>query len=282
MNLNCFNKDLGLTLLTLAISALTGAHALAVEPMRDIAYKAEGDDHESERCKLDLYLPKEAKEFPTLVWFHGGGLEEGSKEDEMTVAIAQHFASEGIAVAVPNYRLSPEATYPAYIRDAAAAVVWVHSKIADHGGDPTRLFVAGHSAGGYLAAMIAMDPAYLKALGREVSIIRGVLPVSGQMITHSTVRKERGIPPTTPVIDAAAPAFHVREETPPFLLICGSEDLPARAAENIYFTAALKAAGHQAAEYVEVEGRDHGTIVSQIPDKEDPVAMMILALLQNE
>lgn len=259
-----------------------GADQGEIEVFTDIPYKLEArSDYEKERCKLDLYLPVDRNDFSTLIWFHGGGLQNGGKWGVMEAAIARRFAGDGVAVAVVNYRLSPKAVFPAYIDDAAASFAWIYQNIAEHGGDRSRAFVSGHSAGGYLTAMIAMDPRYLSRHDLDVNAIRGLIPVSGQMITHSTVRNERGIARTTPIIDAAAPSFHARKTTPPFLNIFGSNDLAARAEENTYFVAAMKAAGHEHVDYVEFEGRNHSTIASRLPEKDDPVALAILNFIEK-
>lgn len=83
-----------------------------------------------------------------------------------------------------NYRLSPRATHPAYIDDAAAAVAWVMKHIGEYGGDPTRVYVAGHSAGGYLTLMVGLDKAYLARYGEDADRLAGLFPVSGQTNTH--------------------------------------------------------------------------------------------------
>lgn len=264
-------------------TGIAAAESRTLTIVRDVAYKSgEGlTSYEIERCKLDLYLPEGGEDFATLLWFHGGGITEGSKSDPMTVGIAKWFARHGVAVALANYRLSPNATYPSYLDDAAASLAWLHANIGDRGGNAKRIFVSGHSAGGYLTATIGLDGRYLGRYGLAPDVIAGLIPVSGQTITHSTVRTERGTERTRPVVDEAAPLYHVGADTPPTVCICGGEDLPARAEENRLFVAAMKAAGHERAEYLEVEGRDHGTIVSRIPEPDDDVvARAILAFIQ--
>ncbi len=220
---------------------------------------------------LDLYVPQGARGFPTLVWFHGGGLTEGDKAGALEVKIARSLAERGIAVAMVDYRLSGQVRFPAYVDDAAASVAWVLEHIEDYGGSRGRVFVSGHSAGGYLAAMVGLDARYLEAYGQEPGALAGLIPISGQMVTHATVRKERGLPPQRPIVDSAAPVNHVSRDAPPILAIAGSEDLPARAAENAYLIAAMKAAGHKDATFREFEGRNHGTIIAGIPAEDDPV-----------
>jgi acetyl esterase/lipase len=245
---------------------------------RDIAYKSGEnlDAYERERCALDLYLPADASGFPLMVWFHGGALRGGDKAAAMQAEIASSLAARGIGVASVNYRLSPRVNSPAYVEDAAASVAWVLEHIGDYQGDVDNVFVSGHSAGGYLAAMVGANGEFLAAHGYELADLAGMIPVSGQMITHSTIREEHGLSGERPIIDAAAPLFHVSPDVPPWLAIAGSEDEPARAEENDYFIAALKAVGHRDATYLEFDGRTHGTIVSRIPRPHDPVADAIV------
>jgi acetyl esterase/lipase len=262
--------------------AAVAAPAAGVRVVKDLSYKVGGaTDYEKERCKLDLYLPTEHRDFPTIVWFHGGGLQSGDKAGDIAESFGQHFAARGIAVASVNYRLHPMAHYPAYIEDAAAAVAFVHREIVRYGGSSKRVFVSGHSAGGYLTAMVGIDGKYLAQHDLSSGDIAGFMPVAGQMITHSTVREERGISPRQPVIDEAAPDYHVRADAPPFLNIVGSHDLPARAEENRYFVAAMKAAGHKDVTYLEVEGRDHGSVASRIGEPGDAVAKAMTLFIQR-
>ena len=114
------------------ICALANASGLVasaqVRVVKDLAYKPDAaTDYERERCKLDLYLPNRAAAFPTIVWFHGGGLQNGDKAREIEVHAGQRFAENGIALASVNYRLHPQAHFPAYVEDAAAAVAFVIS-----------------------------------------------------------------------------------------------------------------------------------------------------------
>ena len=139
------------------------AKAGSVRVLADVPYKlAAATDYERAWCKLDLYLPKDRQGFATIVWFHGGGLRNGDKGGDIAVGFAKRFSSVGIAVASVNYRLSPQAKFPAYIEDAAAAVAFVHKEIVSYGGSDKLIFVSGHSAGGYLTSMIGMDARYLE------------------------------------------------------------------------------------------------------------------------
>lgn len=248
-----------------------------VQVFKDIDYKSgpELSDYEKERCRLDLHVPKGKHAFPTLVWFHGGGIKRGDKANEVTFGVATTLAKRGLAIAAINYRLSPNVLFPAYIQDCAASIKWIHERIVRHGGDPKRIFVGGHSAGGYLA-MILLDPIYFEREGLSMSDIAGFIPVSGQMVTHSTVREERNLSSTRIIVDQAAPLYHARGDLPPVLILAADNDSPMRLEENILMEAALKAAGNGSISLFVARERNHGSIVRRIPENGDPVAKAIL------
>ena len=269
-----------LILLALLLPLTTRA-ADDISTLKDLPYKS-GDqltDYERTRCKLDLYLPTSpAKNFPTVVWFYGGGLEAGDKSGRGTVRIATALAKNGVACAAVNYRLHPKATYPAYLDDAAASVAWTLAHIAEHGGDPKRVFVSGHSAGAFLTAAIGYDPKFLKPYHVSTDQIAGLIPVSPQVFTHFTIRKERGVPnpQTTPVIDDTAPTYHARPDAPPTLILIGDNDWPARLEECQYFIKLLTVLKHPDAHLQVIQNRTHGSIADKIPDKDDPSMAAIL------
>lgn len=196
----------------------------------------------AERCKLDLHLPPGKKNFPTLVWFHGGGLRSGCKEKDCPRGLWM----EKIAVAAVNYRLSGKnAQCPDYIYDAAAAAAWVRKHIAEYGGDPKKVYVSGLSAGGYLTVMLALAPKYLKTFGCDPHDFAGYLPISGQMTTHYTVLAERRAKdPSVPdvVLDEYAPIRLAGRNAPPLILLVGDPaiEFPARVEENLLLAARLK------------------------------------------
>jgi acetyl esterase/lipase len=152
---------------------------------------------------------------------------------------------------------------PVYLEDAAAAVAWVFNYITDLGGDAECIFVAGHSAGGYLTSMIGLDKRWLAGFGIDCDRIAGLIPISGHMITHFTIREERGIPNHQAIIDEFAPLFHVRTDAPPLFLITGDRDLEllGRYEENAYMERMMDVAGHRATSIRELKGFDHGAMV---------------------
>jgi acetyl esterase/lipase len=212
------------------------------------------NDYMRERCRLDVYHPTGTTGFATLVWFHGGGLTGGHR------FVPDALKERGIAVIAANYRLSPRAKAPAYIEDAAAAVAWTFRSIQQYGGLTNRIFVSGHSAGGYLTMMIGLDKRWLSAEGVDADRLAGLVPLSGQCITHFTVRAERGIKDTQPVVDEFAPLNHVRNNAAPLRLITGDRNLEmlGRYEENAYLWRMMKLVGRPDAELYELQGFDHG------------------------
>ena len=226
----------------------------------NVSYVAadEPDAYRRGRCKLDVYYPKGAEGFPTVVWLHGGGLEGGSKH------IPDELLEQGMAVVAVNYRLSPQARHPAYIVDAAEAVAWTFKHIAGYGGDASKIFVAGHSAGGYLALMVALDKSYLAACGVDADRLAGIAPLSGQTNTHYTIRKERGLDQRLPVVDGYAPLNRARVLPFPVLLVTGDRrlEMTARYEENAHLAAILRSLGNDRVTLYELQGFDHGTMLS--------------------
>jgi len=212
------------------------------------------DAYLKSQCKLDIYYPKNVKNFATIVWFHGGGITGGGKE------IPKELMDKGVAIIGVGYRLSPKAKAPAYIEDAAAAVAWAFKNIAAFGGNNKLIFVSGHSAGGYLGTMVTLDKQYLSKYNIDANSIAGLISFSGQAITHFTVRQEMGIKDIQPTIDKYAPLYHVRADAPPMLLITGDREIEllGRYEENAYFSRMMKLAGHQSTRLFELQGYDHG------------------------
>ncbi len=245
-----------LLLLVLVSTFQVSIAAGEYETKKNISYRDDSsslDDYQRKRCLLDIHHPK-SKGFATIVWFHGGGLTSGKK------SFPKGLLEKGHAVVAANYRLSPKVKVTDCLDDAAAAIAWVMVHISEFGGDPNRIFISGHSAGGYLTSMIGLDPSWLERHQIDANHLAGIVPYSGHAITHFTVRKERGIEAHRPVIDKLAPLYHVRKDAPPILLITGDreKELLGRYEENAYLFRMLKVAGHQDVTLFELDGYGHG------------------------
>jgi acetyl esterase/lipase len=254
----------------LAFAEQVQAEARQYQTHSNILYRTGADlsDYTKERCRLDVYYPTGTNNFTTVVWFHGGGLTGGIR------SIPEALKGKGIAVIAAGYRLNPQAKSPAYIEDAAAAVAWTFRNIQTYGGSTNRIFISGHSAGGYLTMMVGLDKRWLAAQGVDANQIAGLVPFSGQCITHFTVRAERGIKDTQPVIDDLAPLYHVRKDAPPLLLITGDRNLEllGRYEENAYLWRMMKLVGRPDTELHELQGLDHG----HMPDPAYPLLLRFL------
>jgi acetyl esterase/lipase len=153
---------------------------------------------------------------------------------------------------------------PAYIEDAAAAVAWVFKHIAQYGGSPEKIVVSGHSAGGYLTMMVGLDPRWLLPYDIKTGSDCRPCPFSGHTITHFTIRAERGIPGTQPVVDEYAPLYYVGADTPPLHLITGDRELEmlGRYEENAYMYRMMKVAGNKQTYLYELDGFNHGEMAT--------------------
>ncbi len=258
-------KQILLSVISLLFAVLVFAQDAEYETISDIPYYSESvtqsDEYIRERCVLDLYYPKDKHGFATIVWFHGGGLTGGHKE------IPEALKGEGVCVVAVNYRLYPKVKSPRYIEDAAAAVAWVVNNVNDYGGDTSLIFLSGHSAGGYLTMMVGLDKRWLASNHIDADKIAGLIPFSGHTITHFTVREERGIANTKPVIDDLAPLYHVRDDAPPLLLITGDRELEmlGRYEENAYMMRMMRVTGHKETKIYELDGYGHGMAYPAFP-----------------
>lgn len=234
------------------------ASAQSYQQVNDISYTRKSDAYSLERLKLDVYYPAGAVACPVVVWFHGGGLEGGYKE------IPAQLKEKGLVVVGVNYRLLPHVTVKEILDDAAEAVAWVFRHITEYGGEPGKIVVSGHSAGGYISMMLCLDKRWLTAYGFDADSVMMYVPFSGQAITHFNVRKMQGIPPLQPTIDEYAPLYWVRGDCPPLVLICGDRELElfGRYDENQYLARLMKLAGHQHTYLYEIDGHGHGGMVA--------------------
>ncbi len=225
--------------------------------IKDISYTKNNDTYSLERCKLDVYYPDDMKDVPVVVWFHGGGLTGGEKH------LPAELRNSGYAVVSVNYRLLPKAELEEVIDDAAAAVAWTLGNIAQYNGDPEKVIVTGHSAGGYLTSMVGLDKKYLGKYGIDADSLFALMPLSGQVITHFAQRQRQGMNELQPLIDQTAPLFHVRPDCPPYVIVTGDreEELFGRHEENAYMWRMMKLVGHPDVRIYELDGHNHGDMV---------------------
>lgn len=195
----------------------------------------------AERLKLDVYAPRAGApgKRPVILFFYGGSWNSGRRQGYAFAARA--LAARGFVVVVPDYRLVPEARYPGFLRDCAAAVRWARRHAGDHGGDGERIVLVGHSAGAYNAAMLALDPSLL---GPDRAAVRGVAGLAGPydflpLDDESTIAAFGAWPRPA----ETQPIAHVAAGAPPALLLHGASDLRVKPRNSRKLAGLLRAAG---------------------------------------
>ena len=159
----------------LVLILLLAAGAAEAGEERNILYYG-GKDRDNRKHRLDLYTPKSTKPAPVLMFIHGGGWQMGDRWQYALVG--RRMAERGIACAVISYRLSPGVKHPEHIRDCARAFAWLYRNVGKYGGDPERMFVSGHSAGGHLTGMLLAE-GWQKAHNVPANVIKGACAISG-------------------------------------------------------------------------------------------------------
>jgi acetyl esterase/lipase len=253
-----------------------------VEKHLNLAYNP-AKDADPVRHKLDLYVPKDARDFPVMMFVHGGAWRSGNKD--LYAALGNTFAKKGIGVAIINYRLSGRngsARHPDHIEDVAKAFAWVKANAGKYGGSKDKLYVSGHSAGGHLVALLATDEKYLKAEKASISDIKGVVAISGVYTIsslfgpfHDAFSKDEE------VCKAASPITHVKDGHPPFLIAYGNLDFPLLDQMAEQFGKKLKDCDCEAK--VMKLDRNHFSIIIQLAaDASDPLGKAMVEFMTKK
>ena len=193
--------------------------------------------------RLDVWRPGQVGPTlrPVVVFWYGGGWVKGTRDAYAFAARA--YASQGFVVVVPDYRKVPSVRFPAFVQDGAEALKWVRDHIADYGGDPNRVALAGHSAGAYTVAMLALDPRWLEAVGVDPHIVKAAVGLSGPydfypFDTKRSIDAFRGV--REPAL--TQPVTFARFDAPPMLLVTSSEDTTVRPRNAEHLADALRRA----------------------------------------
>lgn len=269
----------------------------AVQEVTDLRYRSD-KDADPVRHRLDIYLPKGKKDYPVIIFVHGGAWMLGDKNFfGWGPDIGHHFAANGIGAVMPSYRLSPKVKHPEHIKDVARAVAWTYQNIEKYGGRKEQMFLCGHSAGGHLVSLLATDDTYLKAEKLSPAIIKGVISVSGvyrvQELDISLPLATKAAKPAPPakvgfrlnlfwlifgndskVLKDASPVNHVKPGLPAFLLINAAKDLPLLPAMAMEFAKSLKKFKDKV-QSLNVADRDHESVMFRATSDDDPVAQAI-------
>lgn len=223
-----------------------GTHVAA-----DVRFGAHGQ-------KLDVWRSGDAKPggAPVIVFFHGGGWVKGTRGEYGWAARA--YASKGFVVVVPDYRKVPQVRFPAFIEDGADAVRWTKDNIARFGGDPERIAVAGHSAGGHIVAMLTLDPQWLAKAGAP-GAIKAAVGLSGPYDFYPFTGRAIAAMSAWPRPQETQPLAYARKDAPPMMLVTGTLDTTVRPKNARNLAAKLKVLG-AVVEEKEYAGQGHEDI----------------------
>ena len=261
-------------------SASRAAEAADIQVIEDIPY-LQNAGYADKKDLLDIYTPDRSGRLPVVFFVHGGGLLGGNKVGQGHVG--QRFAGDGLVTVVVNHRLSPGVTHPAHIEDLAASFAWTYKHVAEYGGDPSNIFVVGHSAGAYLIALLALDARYLEAHGLSLEHIRGAVPISGFFHVE---RVAPGRPKSVWGNDEqtwldASPSKYVGAGAPPFLCIYADGDVPERRQESEDLVQELHAVGHNAARTHQSTDRTHITIWQRLNSENDETSRLTVEFMKG-
>jgi len=254
----------------------TKSETFEVKTIKNISYN-DAKDADKNKHKLDLYLPKDQKDFPVLFFVHGGAWRAGDRRG--MGRLGNMFAKHGIGTVAISYRLSPKVKHPAHIQDVAKAFAWTYKNIGKYGGKADQIFISGHSAGGHLVALLATNPSYLKAEKLDVTNIKGAIPLSGIYTIRPNERMKSVFGMDKEECKTASPMEYVKGKHPPFLIAYASQDLAMIPRMSEQFCKALKGAKCEV-ECMKVEDRNHGTILGKaVTNDDDPLTQAMLKFI---
>jgi arylformamidase len=279
--------------ISLLVGLVVATTAFGQNVSRNLPYASPGH----ERQVLDVYAPAGAKNLPVVFWIHGGGWQGGDKSSVQEKPAA--FTKAGFVFVSISHRLLPDVDMGMIIRDVARALGWVHAHIAEHGGDPRRVFVMGHSSGAQLAALLCTDQRYLAAEGVPFSILKGCVPVDGDTYdvpaiieTAETRRRVHGQPmpkfghrekfgnDPAKHRDFSAVTHVARDKGIPPFLILHVADHPDNTAQAIRLGAVLKQAGVPVKVFGAKES-NHGRINANLGVDGDPSSKELFAFVTS-
>ena len=268
--------------LGLFVSSSPGAPSQSQGPPYEVTFVQgivyyEGAGFNPKKHILDIYMPQGLTKAPVLMFVHGGGWTFGDKS--LYSYLGRTFAREGFTTVVISYRLTPEVMHPGHIEDVARAFAWVHKNITKYGGNPEQIFVTGHSAGGHLTALLALDERYLEAHGLSTDLIRGALPISGVYNLNTRPGFNAVFTDDPQKRRDASPVAHIDDQQPPFLIIYAENDYRTADAQAIELFNLLKQHGTEA-ELLKIPAKDHITIITSVGQVGDPTTEAIVNFIR--
>lgn len=248
-------------------------------------------DAEPNLQSLDIYSPDAPQNLcPVVVWVHGGGWMASDKQKHVEDK-ATFFTQLGYVFASVNYRLSPDVHHPAHTQDVAQSIAWLQQNVANYGGDPKRIILMGHSAGGHIVSLLGTNARFLLELGLDPQVIKGILVIDGvgfdvqarmrsqkqgfsRMYTQAFGSHEEDWQDASPILHIGTHSY-----TPRYLMLCADHSNHAPVAAQIFWEA-LKEANLQA-EVTSISNKDHSTINEDIGKYKEVINMVIEDFLKE-
>lgn len=270
--------------------ATTLVAPLSPEPKawKDVAYRSVPKGVNERRLSLDIYSPDAKGKAPVMVFLHGGGWKRGDKSYQVG-GKAKVYTDAGFVYVTANYRFVPQIQFPTNAEDVASAIAWVKKNIAQHGGDPSRVFLSGHSAGAHLAAIVACDPTYLGKHQLKPTDLKGVILLdgagydipkimeSGRAFSKSTYEEAFG--KDTRRWELASPTVQIdkAKSVPDFLIVHAGGRADSKA-QGDALAAKIRAKGAKAEVFASI-GKDHAGVNQAVANPKDPQTIAMFKFL---
>lgn len=245
-------------------------------------------DFHPQRHLLDMYWPAVKENCPVLVFIHGGTWISGSKD--MYAELGHNFASKGIVTAIINYRLGDIASYNQMAADCAAAVKWVLQNVKKYNGDPGKICISGHSAGGHLAALVTLDPRYFDTL-QVANPVKVCLLIDAFGLNMDTIIKSPLVQMYRSYIakvftndpaewKKASPVMHIYREQVPFYITTGTKSYPFLISDNEVFIQKLKSLNVKVV-YEKIPGKTHAEMIAQLQQSSNALYNRMISFIND-
>jgi acetyl esterase/lipase len=274
----------GIALISLLLAGCQSTGLAFMNALAPAARRTEAAFAPGERGGMDVYSPKHRKAgapIPLIVFWYGGAWQQGSRQSYRFVGAA--LAARGALAVLPDYRLYPEVRFPEFLRDAAAAVARAQQEAPKHGADPRRIVLGGHSSGAYIAAMLALQPQYLREAGVDPASIAGFFGLSGPYAIEPNTAALHDIFTSRAAPAVYQPVQQVTAAAPPALLVHGTSDDVVYPSHTLKLADALRAQGVEAEVRIVQKRRHVDTVIAlsrpgafRIPELLDEISAFAL------
>ena len=238
--------------------------------------------------ELNVFAPAQKKKLkPVFIYVHGGSWNSGNKK--LYSFFGSRMARKGIVTVIPDYPKSPKAAYNEMAEDIAAAIKWTKENISAYGGDSSRIFISGHSAGGHLAALVTIKEDYLKNL-QIANAVKGLILIDAAGLDMYGFLQEENYAEGNTYLQTftnnpatwkdASPLYHLHKKMPPMLIYAGGKTYPSIAVSNEKFIAALRGLGYNTPYHV-LPGKKHVPMITQFLNSYNPLYKEMIGFMRQ-